>query len=515
MMTQKPFKFRYASEIAGSFVLLALALLLAGVVFAAHYQGWFEGTFALRTKFTTEEGSYGLQEGSEIRVRNAVAGKVGKIMPTPDGGMELTFVIQNRFRPFIKKDSVANIKMKFGVAGDAFVEIMMGKGNVVQDGDIIVCKKDEKMDEMIETAKKMMNDVRETLVPMLDEVKGILKHVNGITGGIESGDGIAGSLINDKKMATDLKQTVVRLNSTLSEAQGTLHETTRLIKGAQKSWLIRKYVEQDRKEDIVVPVYLNSEEIASLVERYRGELDSAMVANESPSIVRNIHELGLCLIAQGKHDEAAELLEQARAEKGASTENAIRVSLLESELDRTTGKLDASVESARAAIKLLDRHAEDDLRARCHIALAAAYCDQRKPAEAIAELKEADSLLKKSTSSLKAMSMDLTGRVLMMKGQPEQAAGEFDKEAALLRDNGLFYGMACGLRKAGEAYEQAGKFPTAADRYFKSGRSFCFEGNAKEATETLNRALPAADKAGDKTMRAQIEFLNKQMVKTQ
>jgi len=102
-MTQRPFKFRFASEIAGSFVLLALFLVLAGIVFAAHYQGWFEGTFTLKTKFTTEEGSYGLQEGSEVRVRNAVAGKVGKIRPTADGGMELTFEIQKRFRRFVRK----------------------------------------------------------------------------------------------------------------------------------------------------------------------------------------------------------------------------------------------------------------------------------------------------------------------------------------------------------------------------------------------------------------------------
>ena len=510
-MTQKPFKFRYASEIAGSFVVLALLLLLAGIVFAAHYQGWFEGTFTMKTKFTTDEGSYGLQEGSEIRVRNTVAGKVGKIMPTPDGGMELTFVIRKRFRPFVRKDSVANIKMKFGVAGDAFVEIMMGKGKVVQDGDVIVCKKDEKMDEMIETAKKTLNEVRETLVPMLDQVQGILKNVNGITAGIESGDGVAGSLINDKKMADDLKQTVIKLNGALSEAQGTFHETTRLIKGAQKSWLIRKYVEQDKKEDTVFPIFLSGGELAARVERYQGELDSARAANDSVTIVRNIQQLGLCLLAQGKHDEVAKLLDEARIEKGSASESAIRVYLLESALNNATGKLDAAVESAAAAIKLLDRHVEDDLCAQCHIALAGAYCDQHKLAETLTELKKVDSLLGKSTSSMKAISVDLMGHLLLMKGQPEQAAGKFDEETDILRNNGLFYGMAGALGMSGGAYEQAGKFAVAADRYFKSGRSLFFDGNIKEAQEALSRALPAADKANDKSLRAQIDLLNVQI----
>jgi hypothetical protein len=64
---------------------------------------------------------------------------------------------------------------------------------------------------------------------------------------------------------------------------------------------------------------------------------------------------------------------------------------------------------------------------------------------------------------------------------------------------------------AGVAYEQAGKSALAADRFFKSGRSFFFDGNVKDATEALNRALPGADKANDKSLRAQIEFLNEQI----
>ena len=54
----KPFKFRYASEIAGTFVALAVLLLVAGVFVAGKTQGWMEGTFTLKTTFETDEGSF-------------------------------------------------------------------------------------------------------------------------------------------------------------------------------------------------------------------------------------------------------------------------------------------------------------------------------------------------------------------------------------------------------------------------------------------------------------------------
>jgi tetratricopeptide (TPR) repeat protein len=511
-MIQKPFKFRYASEIAGAFVLLALVLLLTGIFLAAHWQGWFEGRFSLRTQeLTSDEGSYGLQEGSEVRVRNTVAGKVARIMPSREGGIALTLEIRNRFKPFVRKDSVANVKMKFGVAGDAFVEIGMGKGAVVQDGDIIQCKKDEKMGEVMDMARKTLMEARDVVVPMLDQAQGILKHVNGISGSIEQGDGVAGRLVNDKAMADELNQALVNLNSGLSEARGTFHEATKLIKGAQKSWLVRGFVEQDKLEATVVPSYLGDTEIAGAIERYTDQLNGARAANDPDMLVLAACKLGSCLLARGKNKEAEDLLDEARTEKGVTGNSMARIHIAESELACAAGRPEAGIDAAKSAIKALDRSAEKELRAQCHIALARAYCACGKTDEAAPEVKEAASLLKKSDSSWKALSIELRGRVLLMKGQAEQAAAEFDKLSALLQNLELFHGMAGSLRMSGQAYEQAGRFSVAAGRYYQSGRSFFYGGNSKEAVESLARALPAADKASDSSLRSQIESLNRRI----
>jgi len=506
MTMHRQFKFKYASQLAGTFVILSLLLLLAGIFFAAHYQGWFEGRFELRTKFTTDEGSFGLQEGSEVRIRNTVAGKVGKIMPTDDGGMETTFVIQERFRPFVRKDSAAKVKMKFGLAGDAFVEIGMGKDKMVEDGSFIECRKDE---EIMETAKKALNDLRTSVLPMLEEVQGILKNVNKITGGIEGGEGIAGSLINDKELADEVKNTIGRLNGVLMEAQDTFHETTRLIKGAQKTWLVRKYVRADEKHDaIAVPwQYLNPADADTDKTRYSGELEKARIADNSEEIVRNACGLVMCLLAEKNIEEPKSLLDDATGEAGSSGENAARVSLLKAELLRVAGQPITAAETAESAAKSLDKSAGNDLRAYSCLVTAAAYCEAGKASEAETQLKKAEKSLKKASPALRAMAANLTGHALLLKGQTAPAAQEFDKEGALLKEAELHFGMAKSLEQAGQAHKQAGKPAIAADRYFRAGRSYFSAGNVSRATEALSHAMEAAKEAGDKSLQSRIELL--------
>ena len=73
----QPFKFRFVNEIVGAFVLGAIVLLIAGIFLAGRAQGFFESKFKLHTEFATEEGSFGLQKGSDVRIRDAVAARLG------------------------------------------------------------------------------------------------------------------------------------------------------------------------------------------------------------------------------------------------------------------------------------------------------------------------------------------------------------------------------------------------------------------------------------------------------
>ena len=74
----KPFKFRYVIEIVGAFVLIVVLALIAGIIIAARAQGWFVPEHDLMIRFP-EEGSLGLQKGSEVQVLGTPAGSIKEI----------------------------------------------------------------------------------------------------------------------------------------------------------------------------------------------------------------------------------------------------------------------------------------------------------------------------------------------------------------------------------------------------------------------------------------------------
>ncbi len=221
-------KLRLVSEIAGAFVLAAALLLLAGIYFAGKAQGWFEKRLVLHTRFVTSEGTFGIQEGAEVRILGTLAGRVGPIAPSPEGGMETTLIIRDRFRPFVKVDSIAKVRKKFEVAGDAFFEITLGSPDapVIETESYVRCEQDV---ELIRAAQKALDEVLETMVPILDQIKATLENIRNITDQIEEGKGTLGRLISDDQMASNLVRTADNLDRMAAELPGVVTQVVDFI----------------------------------------------------------------------------------------------------------------------------------------------------------------------------------------------------------------------------------------------------------------------------------------------
>ncbi len=285
----KPFKFRYVNEIVGTFVLLVVAALIAGIILAGRAQDWFEPVHEIRLEFP-EEGSLGLQRGAEIQILGATVGRVGKIRVKEDGSMYTTLAIKGDFIRFVREDSRAIVKKKLVVTGDAFVEITQGRGAPLGEEPVMRAERDT---EIIELAQELIKDVQEAVLPLLeeytklaadlrDENKALMKtlaNVEVITRGLAEGEGSAGVLLRDPAAAreieallselravlADIKETTARLPAmaatvggevdalpgTVVQVNETLRESERLIQGIQQHWLIRKYVPSDRLPDMI------------------------------------------------------------------------------------------------------------------------------------------------------------------------------------------------------------------------------------------------------------------------
>lgn len=276
----KPFKFRYVNEIVGAFVLVVVAALVTGIILAGRAQEWFEPVHTLALDFPAE-GSLGLQKGAEVQILGTPVGSVNKIRVRDDGRMTGRLTVKGDFIRFVRTDSQAVVKKKFGIAGDAFVEITQGRGEE-RDPDLpLAAVKDT---EITEIAQDILKRLQETTVPAIEEYTALaadLRSTNGplmkllvnleqITASLQRGEGSVGQLLRDpaaareierileevKKILADVKATTAQLPPVAArvgretedlpglmvQTQETLREAERLIEGIQQHWLIRKYV---------------------------------------------------------------------------------------------------------------------------------------------------------------------------------------------------------------------------------------------------------------------------------
>lgn len=286
----KPFKFRYVNEIAGGFVILVVALLIVGVVVAGHAQQWFEKVHRVNIVFPPE-GSLDLQKGAEVYILGTRVGSVEEITVNDgDGSMAGRITVRGKFIGFVRTDSRAIVRKKFGVAGDAYIDITKGQGDPWPDDQPLVCVKDV---EIMETVQKLVQQFRDATLPAIEQLRKaveeytnlavdlrnpegnlqqLIAHLNQIAAGLEKGEGMAGRVLRDPKMAAELDGIMASIQASLAEVKKimgdleesssvvkdemqdmpgvvlqtrqTMQETEKLIAAIQKSWLVRGNMEQ-------------------------------------------------------------------------------------------------------------------------------------------------------------------------------------------------------------------------------------------------------------------------------
>jgi phospholipid/cholesterol/gamma-HCH transport system substrate-binding protein len=228
-------------------------------------------------------------------------GTVSDVRVDPSGRMEAQANIRRDFFLFVRADSSAVIKKKFGVAGDSFFEITRGEGAPLPEKNAsIVCK--EQLQSALEAAVEEIR--RETLLVLKKTSTGLdtwttlgsnlitsrerldqlFVRADHIAEDLQQGKGTAGQLLTDPSAADELKAVLAKANRSMDKLQITLsnlhtasgnlqlastnlpaisdaigkeandlpglvwqtqtsmRELERLIEAMQRHWLLRKYV---------------------------------------------------------------------------------------------------------------------------------------------------------------------------------------------------------------------------------------------------------------------------------
>ncbi|MDD5141686.1 MAG: MlaD family protein [Verrucomicrobiales bacterium] len=290
---EQRFKFRRVNEITGTFVLMVIAVLITAVIWTGHSQRWFRSRVALRIDLP-EAGAAGIRQGSEVYFLGTLVGTVSDVLVDDAGRMEARANIRHDFFRFVRADSSAVIKRKFGVAGDSFFEISRGGGPPLPEKNAsIVCK--EQFQSALEAA---VEEVRGEAMLALKKLNGgmdawtmlgtnlmatqkrldhLVERVDDMATDVQAGKGTVGKLLTDPATADDLNTLLMKANHSADELQVTLsnlkrasanlpaisdvvgqeakdlpglakqtqismRELERLIEAMQHHWLLRKYV---------------------------------------------------------------------------------------------------------------------------------------------------------------------------------------------------------------------------------------------------------------------------------
>ena len=294
------FKFRRVNEITGTFVLIILAVLIAAVVWTGRSQRWFRSNVTLRIVLP-EAGAAGIRQGSEVYFLGTLVGSVSDVIVDTTGRMEARVNLRRDFFRFVRADSSAVVKKKFGVAGDSFFVITRGEGRPLPEKNAsIICN--EQFQSALESAIEEIR--RETVLVLKKTSIGLdtwtrlgsdlaetRQHLDQITvrlenlaAGVEQGKGTVGKLLTDTALSDEAQRALSRANQTMSELQGvvtnlnaavknvqngtarlpeitdaaadeakslpglvqqtqtSMRELERLIEAMQRHWLLRKYV---------------------------------------------------------------------------------------------------------------------------------------------------------------------------------------------------------------------------------------------------------------------------------
>jgi phospholipid/cholesterol/gamma-HCH transport system substrate-binding protein len=190
----------------GIFVLLGIVIFIAAVLTLGGQKKTFEKKATLKAVFKDVNG---LQPGNNVWFSGVKVGTVKKISFTPNALVEVIMNIETKTMHYIKKDARAKISSE-GFIGNKIIMIYGGsiQSGPVADNDVLIADNGLGTDEMMATLQQNNKN-------LLD----ITGNIKTITERLMNGQGSAGKILSDDKLASDLQAAIIGLKMASSHVQ--------------------------------------------------------------------------------------------------------------------------------------------------------------------------------------------------------------------------------------------------------------------------------------------------------
>jgi phospholipid/cholesterol/gamma-HCH transport system substrate-binding protein len=198
-------RLRHTDEWIGALVLAAIALLLIAALQAGVLRDWFKPTAELRLVLPST-GLAGLEVGADVEILGTRAGRVNEIVLDPSQQMYAMLEIDEQATAFIRRDSKAVIRRRFGVAGAAFVDIARGTGEEMDWTYAVIEAVTERAPT--DSVSALIDEARQKVFPILDNANRVTQSLAEVAERINRGEGNVGRLLVDDSMMKEAEATV-------------------------------------------------------------------------------------------------------------------------------------------------------------------------------------------------------------------------------------------------------------------------------------------------------------------
>ena len=190
----------------GIFVLVGIIIFIAAVLTLGGQKKTFEKKSTLKAIFKDVNG---LQEGNNVWFSGVKVGTIQNISFTADAMVEVVMSIQTKAMKYIKKDARAKISSE-GFIGNKIVVIFGGGAHTpaVSEDDVLAIDSGLSTDEMIATLQQNNKN-------LLD----ITGNIKTITERLMNGQGSAGKILSDDKLANELQAAVTGFRIASAQVQ--------------------------------------------------------------------------------------------------------------------------------------------------------------------------------------------------------------------------------------------------------------------------------------------------------
>jgi phospholipid/cholesterol/gamma-HCH transport system substrate-binding protein len=231
----------------GIFIIAGVTLFAVGIFLVGSRHEAFSRHVLLYTEFADLDG---ISKGSKVQVAGMDAGQVTgiEVPRSPSDHFRVQMKVDEKLHGLVRSDSVVTVDTE-GVVGDTFLTIHSGSLNaaIAQSDSVLQSKPPVTMSELLSHGLGIMNDADATIKQVggklnvaLDGVHIAVGNANDLLVGLKEGRGPAGMLLRDEKMAGQIRESMLNVQSTTSNLNQASDRANSIVADVQQRQLPEK-----------------------------------------------------------------------------------------------------------------------------------------------------------------------------------------------------------------------------------------------------------------------------------